>query len=160
MDGSDAAVEGIAPVKGLDLTGAWHLADCRLTYANGKVQRPFANSASGYLIYTPNGHMCKSLNYPARDGRIECVSYCGQYEIVENQVLHFVSVSANIQEVGAVLEHTITLENNRLVLSVSPAPAGGPGSVQDYIWDRAEPAQPHSSSTHRALAGKSFNSGP
>ena len=59
-----------------------------------------------------------------------------------------------------VLEHTITLENNRLILSVSPAPAGGPGSVQDYIWDRAEPAQPHSSSTHRALAGKSFNSGP
>jgi hypothetical protein len=96
MDGSDAAVEGIAPVKGLDLTGAWHLADCRLTYANGKVQRPFANSASGYLIYTPNGHMCKSLNYPARDGRIECVSYCGQYEIVENRVLHSFAVSANI----------------------------------------------------------------
>jgi hypothetical protein len=82
MDGSDSISPGIAPVTGLDITGAWHLADCLLTYANGKTQRPWASSASGYLIYSPNGHMCLSLNYPGRTGNIECISYCGQYEIV------------------------------------------------------------------------------
>lgn len=64
MDGSDAISPGIAPVTGLDITGAWHLADCLLTYANGKTQRPWASSASGYLIYSSNGHMCLSLIHP------------------------------------------------------------------------------------------------
>lgn len=142
MDGSDAAIGGIAPVVGLDLTGTWHLADCLLTYANGKVQRPWASSASGYLIYAPNGHMCKSLNYPARDGSIRCISYCGEYRIVEDRVRHAISVSADIRDVGTTLEQTISLENGRLILSVSPAPAGGPGSVMEYVWVRAEATQP------------------
>jgi hypothetical protein len=88
MDGSDAAIAGLAPVGGLNLTGVWHLADCRLTYASGKVQRPWASSASGYLIYAADGHMCQSLNYPAADGRIACISYCGAYESLIQKFLH------------------------------------------------------------------------
>lgn len=150
MDGSDASIQGIAPAVGLDLTGTWHLADCILTYANGKVQRPWAHSASGYLMYAPNGHMCQSLNYPERDGRIGCISYCGEYRVAEDRVRHTISVSADIREVGTTVEHTVSLEHGRLILSVSPAPAGGPGSVIDYIWNRAEPAQPDAISTPRA----------
>jgi len=108
MDGSDSISPGIAPVTGLDITGAWHLADCLLTYANGKTQRPWASSASGYLIYSPNGHMCLSLNYPGRTGNIECISYCGQYEIVADRVFHSIAVSANIRDIGTVLEQTRT----------------------------------------------------
>ncbi|MDA0663257.1 MAG: lipocalin-like domain-containing protein [Proteobacteria bacterium] len=139
MDGSDAAITGLAPVGGLDLTGVWHLADCRLTYASGKIQRPWGNSASGYLIYAPDGHMCQSLNYPAPDGRIACISYCGAYEVLADRVRHYISVSADVNDIGTVREQTIQLEHGRLTLSLSPAPAGGPGSVIDYVWNRAEP---------------------
>ena len=159
MDGSDAALTGIAPVIGLDLTGTWHLADCRLTYANGKVQRPWASSASGYLMYTPDGHMCKSLNYPAADGRIAYISYCGTYDIVDDRVRHFISVSAEIRDVGTVVEQSVNLEHGRLTLSVSPAPAGGPGSVVDYVWHRADTALADAPARPRGFAGKSFNPG-
>lgn len=157
MDGSDATIEGIAPVAGLDLIGTWHLADCTLTYANGKRRRPWASSVSGYLIYAANGHMCKSLNYPARDGSIACVSYCGEYQVVGDRVRHAISVSNDIREVGTVVEQTVNLERGRLVLSLSPAPAGGPGSVIEYVWNRAEAAQTDGPSTPRAQAGNSFN---
>lgn len=159
MDGSDASIQGIAPVVGLDLTGTWHLADCTLTYANGKVQRPWAHSATGYLIYAPNGHMCLSLNYPNPDGRIGCVSYCGEYRIWEDHVFHEISVSADIRDVGTTVDHTVGLEHGRLTLSVSPAPAGGPGSVMDYIWNRAEAAHADALSTPRAQDENRFNSG-
>ncbi len=160
MDGNDAAIAGIAPVGGLNLAGAWHLADCILTYANGKAQRQWGSSASGYLIYAPDGHMCKSLNYPAADGRIASISYCGTYEIVADRVRHFISVSADIHDIGTVREYAIQMEHGRLTLSLSPAPAGGPGSVIDYIWHRADTAQADGRSTPRAPAGKSFNRRP
>tara|TARA_R110002051_G_scaffold237941_1_gene298781 strand:+ start:503 stop:985 length:483 start_codon:yes stop_codon:yes gene_type:complete len=160
MDGSDAALAGIAPVGGLDPAGAWHLADCILTYANGKVQRPWGSSASGYLIYAAGGHMCKSLNYPGADGRIASLSHCGTYEIVADRVRHFISVSADLHEIGTVREYALQIEHGRLTLSLSPAPAGGPGSVIDYIWHRADNAPTDNRSTPRAPAGKSFNRSP
>ena len=156
MDGSDAALADIAPVIGLDLTGTWHLADCRLTYSNDKIQRPWASSASGYLMYAPDGHMCKSLNYPAADGRIACISYCGTYDIADNRVRHFISVSADIRDVGTVLDQSVNLEHGRLTMSVSPAPAGG---VMDYVWNRTLPL-PEDSSRPREVAGKNFIPGP
>jgi len=142
MDGSDAAMSGLTPVQGLDLSGAWHLADCYMIYASGKVQRPWGSSASGSLIYAPEGHMCKSLNYPKADGRIACISHCGRYEVVGDRVRHLISVSADIDEVGTTEEQTIALRDGHLPLSFSPAPAGGPGSVIHYIWNKAQAVAP------------------
>lgn len=142
MDGSDAALSGLTPVRGLDLSGAWQLADCYMVYASGKVQRPWGSSATGYLIYAPEGHMCKSLNYPKADGGIACISHCGRYEVAGDRVRHLISVSADIDEIGTAEEQTIGLENGRLTLTASPAPAGGPGSVIHYIWNKQEAASP------------------
>ena len=144
MDGSDAAMSGLTPVRANDLAGAWHLADCYMVYATGKVQRPWGRSASGYLIYAPEGHMCKSLNYPGMDGNIACISHCGRYEVADDRVRHLISVSADITEIGTVQEHTVAIEHGRLVLSTSPAPAGGPGSVIHYVWNKAEGTIPAS----------------
>jgi hypothetical protein len=74
-------------------------------------------------------------------------------------VRHFISVSADINDVGTIREQSINLEHGRLTLSVSPAPAGGPGSVIDYVWNRADPVHSDSLSTPRAHTGKNFNSG-
>lgn len=142
MDGSDAVMSSLAPAQGLVLSGAWHLADCYMVYASGKIQRPWGSSASGYLIYAPEGHMCKTLNYPKPDGGIACISHCGRYEILGDRVRHLISVSADIKEIGTTEEQTIAVSHDRLTLSASPAPAGGPGSVIHYIWNKAEPAFP------------------
>jgi hypothetical protein len=140
MDGSDATISGLKPVQGLDLSGAWHLADCFMVLANGKVQRPWGRSASGYLIYAPEGYMCKALNYPKSDGSIACISSCGRYEISGERVRHLISVSADINDIGTTEEQTIAIAHGRLTLTASPAPAGGPGSFIHYVWDRADAA--------------------
>jgi hypothetical protein len=113
-----------------------------MIYASGKVQRPWGSSASGYLIYASEVHMCKSLNYPKADGRIACISRCGRYEVVGDGVRHLISVSADINEVGTTEEQTIALRDDHLTLSSSPAPAGGPGSVIHYIWNKAQAVAP------------------
>lgn len=118
------------------------MADCYIIYASGKVQRPWGSSASVHLIYAPEGHMCKSLNNPKADGRIACISRCGRYEVVGDRVRHLISVSADINEVGATEEQTIALRDGHLRLSSSPAPAGGPGSVIHYIWNKAQAVAP------------------
>tara|TARA_B100000676_G_C18050019_1_gene830509 strand:+ start:931 stop:1170 length:240 start_codon:yes stop_codon:yes gene_type:complete len=46
MDGSDAISSGIAPLTGLDITGAWGLADCLMTCASGNIQGYWGSSAS------------------------------------------------------------------------------------------------------------------
>jgi hypothetical protein len=144
MDGSDSKIGSQARVQGLDLSGAWHLADCYMVYANGKVQRPWGSSASGCLIYAPEGHMCKSLNYPKADGSIACMSSCGRYEVAGDRVRHLISVSTDINDIGTTEEHDIALEHGRLTLTASPAPAGGPGSIIHYVWHKAEAALPAS----------------
>lgn len=142
MDGSDAAISGLKPVQGLDLSGTWHLADCYMVYASGKVQRPWGSSASGYLIYAPEGYMCKTLNYPGDQGGIDCISHCGRYEVIGDRVRHLISVSADIGDIGTSEEMKISVEHGRLALSASPAPAGGPGSVIHYIWHKQEAVIP------------------
>lgn len=158
MDGSEAK-DKVAAVSGIDLNGTWHLADYRLIYADGRVRRPWANSASGSLIYAPDGHMCLSLNFPTQSGRIDCRSVCGQYQIAENRVLHFITISADIREIGTVHDHAMTIEGRRLTLSLAPAPAGGPGSRVEYAWSRAEPHNTANRSFLRANAGRGFNRG-
>ncbi len=51
----------------------WRLAGCVLTYTNSTFQRSWKSSVSGYMIYAPNGDICKSLDYPGRDVRMECI---------------------------------------------------------------------------------------
>ncbi|MEX2455461.1 MAG: lipocalin-like domain-containing protein [Rhodospirillaceae bacterium] len=162
MDGSEAKTNIAAaagPVPGIDLNGTWHLADLRLFYAGGKMRRPWASSASGSLIYAPDGHMCLSLNYPTRLGRIDCMSVCGQYQIVGDRMFHFITASADVGEIGTVREHGLTLEQGRMTLSLAPAPSGGPGSHLDYIWNRAAARGAQGSSFVRESTGRGFNRG-
>ena len=134
-----------------------------MVYANGKVQRPWGRSASGYLIYAPEGHMCKSLNYPKADGSIACISYCGRYEVAGDRVRHLISVSADINDVGTTEEQTITLTQGRLTLSATPAPAWR--ARVHYLLCMGQSrghAAPHPvlmSSTPRAQRKKNFNHG-
>lgn len=156
MDGSETTSK-IAPISGVDLSGTWHFADLRLTYADGRVTRPWASSASGALIYAPDGHMSLTLNYPGRGGRIECRSICGQYRIADGRLLHYIIASGDIREVGTIQEHEIALAGRSLTATVRPAPAGGPGSWLDYHWNRADPLAAGAGTFLRANAARGFN---
>lgn len=153
-DGNDVTETPAA--RTVDLTGTWHLADCRIIYPGGKLARPWAGSAIGCLFYAPDGHMFESVSYPDRSGRVRCISYCGNYEVVEDRVYHYVTVSADIRDVGTVREQSFLYEEDLLTLCQSPAPAGGPGSSIQYLWRRAEPARRRGSEDSRASAGKRF----
>ena len=141
MDGVEKRPEA-PPAAAVDLSGTWQLADCRRIYPGGKLARPWAGSASGCLFYGPDGYMFEAVNYPDHTGKIGCISYCGHYEIVGDRVYHYITVSADIRDVGTVRERTFLFEQDLLTLCVSPAPAGGPGSSMQYLWRRADPSRP------------------
>lgn len=155
MDGSEA-IDGEVRTDDIDLNGTWHLADCRKIYADGRSRRPWGGSASGFLLYAPDGHVCITLNFPGGDGLVRCNSYCGRYEIVDDRVIHTVSVSADVEQIGTVREATILYTPELLTLTMSPAAGAGPGSSMEYVWRRAHAKGGGHGSTHRAPGENSF----
>lgn len=156
MNGGDV-MDTLNTATAVELNGAWHLADYRRIYADGRTGRPWAGSVSGCLVYAPDGHMFKTISYPDDAGRIRCISYYGRYEIIGDRVYHHIAVSADIRDVGTVREGTFLLESDFLTLSFSPAPAGGPGSSMEYLWRRAVGSGALADgAAERAAAGNSF----
>lgn len=155
MDGGDH-MDALNTAEAVGLNGAWHLADYRRIYAGGRAGRPWAGSGSGCLVYTPDGHMFKTISFPDGAGRIRCISYYGRYEIVEDRVIHRIAVSADIRDVGTVREGTFLLESDFLTLSFSPARAGGPGSSMEYLWRRAGSGAVVGPAAERAAQGNNF----
>jgi len=100
MDRREALSEGLPPVLGLGLAGTWHLTGCVLNYANCKFQRPWASSVSGNMIYTPNGHMCKSL------------SYSGRHDVVEDRLVHEFAVRADVSLADSALGQNVALKKD------------------------------------------------
>ena len=123
----------------LDLAGTWHLAECRTAYPGRKSRPTWGSSASGYLIYAPDGYMCQNLTYPGSDGAVRTVSFCGSYEVIDGTVVHRIAGGADVRDVGTVRTAAAALDSGILTLTYSPAPGGGPGSSREYVWRRARP---------------------
>lgn len=139
MDGREAIPEGLAPVSGVNPTGTWHLTGCVLTYANSKFQRSWESSVSGYMIYAPNGHICKSLDNPGRDSPMEGICYCSRSDVVEDCVVLDITVSDDVSLVGSALLRNVDLVKDPLVRNRTPAPEDDPGSVPSNISTRTMP---------------------
>jgi hypothetical protein len=159
MDGSETT-EDVGTVAAVELNGTWRLADCRKYYADGHSRRPWGNSVSGYLVYAPDGHVCEVINFTDSAGRIRSSSYCGSYRIDNGFIHHTIFIGADINAAGTTQTAGMSLDADRLTLTVTPAPGGGPGSRIEYHWARAHGARDSDTSTHRALAGNRFNREP
>ncbi|MEK8015652.1 MAG: lipocalin-like domain-containing protein [Candidatus Parabeggiatoa sp.] len=131
--------------------GTWRLLSCELKDDKGQVTYPFSPDAVGYIIYTETGYM--SVNIMTTSNRIQFVngnhdiaggtteekiaaaetyfSYCGQYEIRDNKVIHHVKASLFPNEVGTDLERLFEFKDNKLLLMASFL-----GQTAYLTWER------------------------
>ena len=117
--------------------GTWQLLSCELRDDDGQVTYPLSKDAVGYIIYTETGYMSVNImttsspikfanknNNFIGDGTTEekiaaagtYFSYCGQYEIQDNKVIHHVKASLFPNEVGTDLERLFEFGDNKLLL--------------------------------------------
>src|SRR5262245_1289944 len=135
------------------LVGTWKLVSTEEKLRDGKT-RPFPNlgsNASGFLIYTGDGHMCAALMAPSRQNwrdpeyatdaeKIAAgsgfVSYCGTYKIDEKNriITHYPEVSFVPNFVGTAQKRPYRLEDERLIFS-DTAPEG---EVERWtiVWEK------------------------
>jgi len=136
------------------LVGTWRLIAATQRMTDG-AERPDPNvgaHARGYIIYTPDRHVCAMLANSERsrwaqgDRPTEAeasaipgnlVAYCGTYSVDEagGFVLHHVELDLSPNRTRTDRKRFFTISGDRLVLR--PAPPLPPG-VQDWIvtWER------------------------
>jgi hypothetical protein len=138
--------------------GVWRLVSySALDPDTGEVHYPFGKGATGYIIYTPGGHISALLqaegrkkfsggnriNAPAEE-RAEAFStstaYTGTYTFEGDRVIHHVKVSSNPDWVGGDQLRYPKIEGNRLTITTPPLPTRPDGKlrVSTLVWEREE----------------------
>jgi hypothetical protein len=139
------------------LIGTWKLVSTEERLRGGGT-RPYPDlgeKASGYLMYTDDGHMCATLMRPGRpqwhsneenatnSEKISAgsgfSSYCGTYEIDEKNhvIVHYPEISFNPNFIGTVQKRPYRLEGNRMTFS-DPEQSG---EVERWtiVWEKVKP---------------------
>lgn len=133
--------------------GTWRLVSWENKDEEGKVTYPYGKDALGYLIYSPDGHMCATLsknkrpNFPGGDilgGTLQqqaeavqtYIAYCGKYEVKPDKVVHLPDVSLFPNYIGTRQERFYKFENGKLVLNQAPELMDGKKQTAFIIWER------------------------
>jgi Lipocalin-like domain len=133
--------------------GTWRLVSWENKDEEGKVTYPYGKDALGYLIYSPDGHMCATLsknkrpNFPGGDilgGTLQeqaeavktYIAYCGKYEVKPDRVVHLPDVSLFPNYIGTRQERFYKFENGKLVLNQAPELMDGKKQTAFIIWER------------------------
>jgi Lipocalin-like domain len=139
------------------LVGAWELVSYEARCDNDeRTVHPLGDDASGYVMYTPDGHVSVQIMRPGRppyqvagpgDGtaaeRAEAadgyLAYSGSYRVDDSVVIHEIDVSLLPNWVGESLRRKVTLDGRRLELTtITPILIDGRPHTAVLIWDRAE----------------------
>ncbi|WP_433298400.1 lipocalin-like domain-containing protein [Pseudonocardia sp. CA-142604] len=140
------------------LVGAWELVSYEARSDNDEqTVHPMGDDASGYVMYTPDGHVSVQIMRPGRvpyqvagpgEGtaaeRAEAaggyLAYSGSYRVVDNSVVvHEIDVSLLPNWVGESLRRKVTLDGPRLELTtITPIVIDGRPHTAVLTWDRAE----------------------
>jgi Lipocalin-like domain len=135
------------------LIGTWRLVSWENQSVDGQVSYPFGQDTLGYLLYTPAGYMFVALMRPHRtdfvsgdllkgspEEKIKAaetyISYCGQYEVQGDTVIHHVELSLFPNWSGGDQERLIELAGNRLILSARPMLLEGRQQIARLVWER------------------------
>lgn len=139
--------------------GTWKLVSTEEQLRDGST-RPYTDigeKASGYLMYTEDGHMCAMLMKPGRSNwtndeehatdaeKISAASgftsYCGRYVIDESSqtVVHYPEVAFRPNFIGTEQERPYRFEGNRLIFSGTVAT----GEVRRWTitWEKMDTSQ-------------------
>ena len=136
--------------------GTWRLQSYEIRGPHGEVSYPYGSDATGYLIYTEDGHMAAALmkaNRPnfrsadifaagpdeKRTAYESFASYCGTYEVQEDKVIHHVEVSLFPNWSGSDQERFFEISADQLVLRTPFISAEGKAQTAIVTWQRVKP---------------------
>jgi len=134
--------------------GAWRLVVDENIAADGKITYPdFGPHGAGYLVYSPDGHMCVGLMNPDRPKWREprtptdkekillfdsFYAYCGRYEIreAEHLMIHYPELASTPDYVDSTQPRPYTFNGDRLT-STGPNTEPGGGTYR-ITWEKVK----------------------
>jgi hypothetical protein len=150
----------VTPARPLheQLVGAWELVSYEARCDGDEpTVHPLGDDASGYVMYTPDGHVSVQIMRPGRppyqvpgpgEGTVTelaeaaggYLAYSGSYHVVDNSiVVHEIDVSLLPNWVGESLRRKVTLAGRRLELTtITPILIDGRSHTAVLTWNRAE----------------------
>ena len=144
-----------AHMKSNSLVGTYYLVTWENRHESGAITNPLGPDAKGVISYTPDGfvfvhimannrsnHSSGDLfggeNSEIIDSATTHISYCGTYEIIEDEVIHYVSVSSFPNWVPSEQRRKWEFQNGQLLLSAQGLQVGNEKVSAYLIWRRAK----------------------
>jgi len=138
-----------------ELIGTWQLESWTIGYADrDEFTYPYGEEPLGLLVYSNDGWMSASINRPGRALLPQDVSYrklpdalkaqafssyfhyAGRYQVVDGDVIHYVTQSLNPNFPGTEQLRHAELDGQTLVLSGKDQ-VGGVTRFHSLVWHRA-----------------------
>jgi hypothetical protein len=143
-------------MKNNSVVGTYNLVSWENRHESGKTTHPLGPDAKGLISYSPDGYVFvhvmanKRAKHSANDlfgGEISDIknsatthiSYCGTYEIKNNEVIHYVSISSFPNWADSEQKRNWKLENGTLTLSAQGIQIGNEKVDAYLIWQKTNP---------------------
>lgn len=144
-------------MKANSLVGTYNLVSWENRHASGDVTYPLGRDAKGYISYSPEGfvfvHIMANLRKKhtvedlfggdvseIKDSATTHISYCGRYEIIGNEVIHYVFISSFPNWVSSQQRRYWEFRGDQLLLSAQGLQVGNEKVDAYLIWKRETPA--------------------
>lgn len=142
-------------MKNNSIVGTYDLVSWENRYESGAITYPLGPDAIGVISYSPDGflfvhimannrnkHSLSDLfsgkNSEIKNSATTHISYCGTYEIKENEIIHHVSVSSFPNWVSSEQRRNWEFKNGNLMLSAQGLQVGNEKVGAYLIWKRAK----------------------
>ncbi len=136
--------------------GTWRLISWENRDETGKLGYPLGPGAVGYITYTADGYIFAQIMAAERaplatqnpfggaDAEAAAaarshMSYCGSYEVRNEEIVHRVAVSDFPNWVGGAQRRFYKFEDEKLILSAPPFQTKKGEITTFLIWERAKP---------------------
>jgi len=142
-------------MKNNNLAGTYDLVSWENRHESGAVTYPLGPDAKGVISYSPDGFvfvhiMANNRNnhsvidlfggetFEIKGSATTHISYCGTYEIEENEVIHYVTVSSFPNWVPSEQRRNWKFQDGQLLLSAQGLEVGNEKVGAFLIWRRAK----------------------
>jgi len=146
-----AVLRGASAQSERSVVGTWKL----VSASSSADKAVFGQSPTGFLTYTPDGHMSGLIAY---DGRKQLsnsdifsvpieetaqafstfIAYAGRYTFTGRQVIHHVEIASIQNWVNTDLTRDATFEGDRMILRTPPMTSSGVSQTFELVWQRVK----------------------
>lgn len=135
------------------IVGTWKLMSYSSADEDGNIGYPLGLNPRGYIMYTADGYMSVSMSTGDRSKRDSndlmggtdeekiaeaetYISYCGEYELYDDRVIHQVEMALFHNRVGTSQIRYYKIVGDRITLTTPPIAIHGTPQVCTIIWDK------------------------